>query len=184
GKQYSEFDDRESLSAIICLHSPLPQYRDFDYQVPVFFRTSDEKQKETGESCRDAVQVGPRILEDPTVGEQRGITQAEKSSRSQQRVIFAVDDPGRRFPPNKRKENARNAYIIVTSSLVHLWDVQEMLMSPDFYGSGSKPHWAVNMAGGGPSGMIVRGEANNDAIIRGNPSGIIGSAFVVTKRAK
>lgn len=182
GKQLSEFDDRESLSAIMCLNSPAPKYRDFDYQVPAFYKTSDPDQVEKGESCSDAVQAGPRIIEDPNVTEDpRGIVQSETRSRPQSRVIFALDNPGRHFP-SKNRENARNAYLIVTESLVHLWDVQEMLLSPNFYGSGSKPDWAVNMAGGGPSGLIVSRGPDKAPITIGNLAGVIGSAFVVTRR--
>ncbi|MGA7385357.1 MAG: hypothetical protein WBW81_11895 [Methylocella sp.] len=181
GKQLSDFDDRESLSAIVCLNSPLPKFRDYNYQVPAFFKTSDPRQVQSGESCRDAVQAGPRIIEDPNASDdQRGIPQSETHLRPQLRVIFALDNPGRHFPPTSR-EAARNAYLILTET-VHLWDVQEMLMSPDFYGAGSVPQWAVNMAGGGPSGLIMRGEVGKNPITRGNPAGVIGSAFVVTSR--
>lgn len=69
GKQLSDFDDRESLSAIVCLNSPSLKFRDFDYQVPAFYRISDPHQVEIGESCSDAVQAGPRIIEDPNVSD-------------------------------------------------------------------------------------------------------------------
>ncbi len=182
GKQYAEFDDRDSLSAIVCLHSPLQQFREYEYQVPVFFKSDNPKQKDLATNCRDAVQVGPRILEDPINGDQHGIKLEEKKSRPQLRVVFAVDNPERNFPPTKKKENARNGYLIITTSQENLYDVQEMLMSPSFYGSDSKPHWAVNMAGGGPTGIVIRGEGTAEVIARGNPSGVIGSAFVITSR--
>ncbi len=181
GRLYSDFEVRGALSAILCLNSPLPSVASYDYQVPVFYKVSEPHQLKLGESCSDAVQAGPTIIEDPNkTDDQRGITQAETSLRPQLRVIFAVDDPGRGFPP-KTRESARNAYLIVTETPVHLWDVQKMLLSPDFYGSGSKPHWAINMAGGGPSGLVMRG-ADKNPIIVGNPAGIIGSAFVITSR--
>jgi len=105
----------------------------------------------------------------------------EASLPAQFRVSFALDDPGRKFSP-KNRENARNGYLIVTETRVHLWDVQKMLLSADFYGAGSKPHWALNMAGGGASGLIMRGGTDKSPIIIGNPAGYIGSAFVLTSR--
>lgn len=186
GVLLSEVEDRESLSGIFCLNSPFPAYRDLDYQTPVFFQTNDQRAR--GESCTDAVQIGPRIIEDPAVSDPRGIKQVETNLRPQLRVVFAVDDPGRRYPPskpnNKLKENARNGYIIVTEAPAHLYDIQEMLLSPDFYEAGAKPHWAINMAGGGPSGLIVRNGGDNNPILVGNPSGIIGSALVITQRKR
>lgn len=186
GVKLSEVEDRESLSAIFCLHSPFQAYHDLAYQAPVFFQTNDQRAR--GESCSDAVQIGPRIIEDPAVSDPHGIKQMETNLRPQLRVIFAVDNPGRRYPHdkpnNKLKENARNAYIIVTESPAHLFDIQEMLLSADFYEAGWAPHWAINMAGGGPSGLIVRNEGNNNAILVGNPSGIIGSALVITQRKR
>lgn len=188
GKTFSDYDDRESLSAILCLQSPSFNFHDYDYQVPAFFRTSDPRQKMTGERCNDAVQVGPRIIEDPAKSDdQRGIQQAETSLPPQVRVVFALDNPGRAFPPSKPnpklRENARNGYIIVTEIPVHLWDIQQMLLSPEFYGGGS-PHWAINMAGGGPSGLIVKSESQESPIIIGNPTGVIGSALVITTRER
>ncbi len=188
GKELSDFDERGSLSAILCLHSPDPKFRNFEYQVPAFFQTSNPKQVAIGESCNDAVQVGPRITEDPAVEkvDQRGILPAEVRLPPQLRVVFALDDPGRSFPPdrpnNKLRENARNGYIIITETPAHLWDIQEMLLSEGFYGPAAKPHWAINMAGGGPSGLITYDTNGRDTTIIGNPSGIIGSAFVVTTR--
>jgi hypothetical protein len=190
GKIKSDFDDRESLSAILCLHSPRAEFHNFEYQVPVFFRTLDETQISKAETCNDAVQVGPRIIEDSIVqkDDQRGIRQEEMKLRPLLRVVFAIDDPGRSFPkgnPNvKLKDNARNAYIVMTENPAHLWNVQEMLLSDDFYGQGVKPRWAVNLAGGGPSGLVVSGGVGEEPKIIGNPSGIIGSAFVITKKSR
>jgi hypothetical protein len=155
--------------------------------VPTFYRSADTRQQLLAERCRDAVQAGPRIIEDPDVAsDQSGISDAEANLRPQSRVIFAVDDPGRQFPPgrpnNKLRENARNGYLIVTEQPVHLVDIQKVLLSSNFYGEGAKPHWAVNMAGGGPSGLVIRTASPENPTVIGNPSGIIGSAFVVTKK--
>ncbi len=190
GKEHAEFEDRESLSAILCLHSPISRYADYDYQVPAFYRTDEQWQFDKANDCSDAVQVGPRIIEDPTKRQEpRGIKEIEKNVRPSIRVVFAIDDPLRSFPSknsvnNRLRENARDAFIIVTENDVHLWDVQEMLLSPDFYGEGAKPVWAINMAGGAPSGLAVVDPKNKMPITIGNPSGIIGSALVVTKRSK
>jgi hypothetical protein len=185
GQQLSDFDDRKSLSAIVCLHNP--SFRNYQYQVPTFYKTTDENQLSLAEKCKDAVQAGPRIIEDPSVNaNQSGISDAEANLRPQSRVVFAVDDdPGREFPPgkpdSKLRENARNGYLIVTEGTVHLVDVQKMLLSAEFYNAGSKPHWAVNMAGGGPAGLVIRTGSDKNPTVVGNPSGVIGSAFVITK---
>ncbi len=185
GEELSEFDDRPSLSAIICLHSPDQKYQNYEYQVPTFYKSSTQLSR--AEKCKDAVQAGPRIIEDPKVSsEQSGISDAEANLRPQSRVIFALDDPGRQFPPgkpdNRLRENARNGYIIVTEETpVHLVDVQKLLLSTQFYGAGSKPHWAVNMAGGGPAGLVMRAAGSKNPTVVGNPLGVIGSAFAITK---
>lgn len=186
GEQLSEFDDRPSLSAIICLHSPAPIYRNYEYQVPAFYKSADFEHSSLAKKCKDAVQAGPRIIEDPNVSaEQSGISDAEANLRPQSRVIFALDNPGRQFPPgkpnNRLRENARNGYLIVTEEPVHLVDVQKVLLSPAFYGAGSNAHWAVNMAGGGPAGLVIRTGSYKSPEVIGNSSGVIGSAFVITK---
>ena len=190
GKPYADFEDKESLSAILCLHSPVPRYNDYDYQVPIFYKTDQQWQVDKANECRDAVQVGPRIIEDPSKRQEpRGIQSIEQNIRPSIRVIFAIDNPLRSFPSksavnNKLRENARDAFIIVTENDVHLWDVQEMLLSPDFYGEDAKPAWAINMAGGAPSGLVVADPRGKDPTRIGNSSGIIGSALVVTVRSK
>lgn len=187
GEQLSEFDDRPSLSAIICLHSPAPEYRNFEYQVPTFYKSADFEHSSLAEKCKDAVQAGPRIIEDPKVSaEQSGISDAEVNIRPQSRVIFALDNPGREFPPGnpnvRLRDNARNGYLIVTEEPVHLVDVQNVLLSRGFYGADSKRWWAVNMAGGGPAGLVIRTDPYKSPEVIGNHSGVIGSAFVVLKR--
>jgi hypothetical protein len=181
GKDHFDFEDRPSLSAILCLDSPF--YKGYDYQVPTFYQFPE--QTPLGEKCDDSVQVGPRILED-THGlrhghDPHGIPESESSIRAQMRVIFAVDDPGRSLSRNnKSRVNARDGYIIVTETPAHLYDIQQMLLSPDFYGNGAGYLCAINMAGGGPSGLIVRGDSSGTSTIIGNSSGVIGSALVIT----
>jgi len=63
GKEVSEFEDRESLNSIICLSSPLPTYKDFEYQVPILLRTEIAWQLQANDSCKDSPQVGPSIIE-------------------------------------------------------------------------------------------------------------------------
>jgi hypothetical protein len=185
GSVLSEMDDREAMSAVLCLSSPLSEYKNFDYQVPTFYKTHHDSHEKFINACTDAVQVGPRIIEDIGVAEDpRGITTEERAKRPTSRVIFATDNPGRKFPPNNRnRENARNGYFIVAETPVALYDVQEMLLSRTFYGDQSiSPHWALNMAGGGASGLIVRPRADAQPIAIGNPSGVIGSALFLKER--
>ena len=76
GNQYSDFEVRGALSAILCLNSPLPSFVGYDYQVPVFYKVSDSHQLALGNSCNDAVQAGPTIIEDPNkTDDQQGISQ-------------------------------------------------------------------------------------------------------------
>jgi hypothetical protein len=159
-------------SAILCLWSP--NNRGLGFQVPTFYRSSDPEQVLTAESCEDAVQVGPRILEDSkspyalAEGLTRkyyqsgpheedaiyfGITEAERERTPYRRTVFAVDDPHRPSP-------SRNAYFIAFFDEVNLWDVQELLTQPDFYGNEDYyPAWAVNLVGGIYPAMIVPGLA-------------------------
>src|SRR5574337_1207600 len=120
GKYISDFDDREGLSAILCLNIPIYKPTEYDYQNPVFFRREAQGQLDKAATCRDAVQVGPRIIEDPKnkTLRRRGINADEerRNVRASRRVVFAVDDPRRAFPDNKAKDNARDALLIVTQN--------------------------------------------------------------------
>jgi hypothetical protein len=56
-------------SVILCLDNPpSPNYQ---YQVPTFFRTGIAEQRNRVTRCGNAVQVGPRILDDPTPTKQQ-----------------------------------------------------------------------------------------------------------------
>jgi hypothetical protein len=175
GRQITPFDE-QGPSAVFCLHSANPKYAKLPYQLPVFYRSDDSR----FHNCRDAVQAGPRILEDPNTikadrpssdqvvtynrkkpnGEleqvelYRGITKSDSHARFF-RTIFAVDEPGRN--EKEPRKNARNAYILVTHDSVALWDIQTMLLSPAFYANPQyAPRWALNLVGGDYAGLMVR----------------------------
>jgi len=168
-------------SAILCLdNAPSPR---FQYQVPTFFRTRDTNKPEI-DDCRDAVQVGPRIIEDPKstaknefendpdkyqietykqkidgkvvdVPVYQGIPESAASATPYLRTVLAIDDPGRFGKTVTNKEVARNAYIVVTTTPATLWDLQDMLSSPAFYANERyAPHWAVNLPGDNYASMI------------------------------
>lgn len=178
--------DDDGPSAVLCMDNA-PNRDLYQYQVPAFFRTSTPKQRLNSllEKCRDAVQVGPRILEDskevesgrvdfrslrysrskPRCDESEnievylGIPESAARHTPYPRVIFAVDEPGRCADVWKR-EAARNAYIIFTHTPVTLWDIQDMLVSPDFYvDKNIAPHWAVNLVGGDYAGLVYEKKA-------------------------
>jgi hypothetical protein len=174
GRQLMPFDE-QGPSAVFCLHSPNPRYATLPYQVPVFYRSGDSRFKD----CRDAIQVGPRILEDPNTivadkpsSEQIVVYDREKPNGEREKVelylaitktdearffrtIFAVDEPGR--DEKEQRNNARNAYVIVTHDSVALWDVQTMLLNSAFYANPHfAPRWALNLVGGDYAGLMVR----------------------------
>ena len=86
------------------------------------------------------------------------------------------------FPTRQKREKwLRYSY----QNPVHLWDLQAMLLDPMFYSEGSRPYRAINLPGGGASGMAVRDPAHNGAeseepLIFGNPSGVNGAAIEIT----
>ena len=140
-------------------------------------------------SCKQMIVVKTvlkwvQVLLNGTSGKIPNIQQADPNYRPSGCVIFALDDPVRARTPATQefRENARDAIILITENDVSLTSIQEMLSSPDFYGDGANPYWAVNMAGGGPSGLVVADPDKKIPIEIGNPSGIVGSALVVTVR--
>ncbi len=185
-------------SAILCLDNP-PPGKSFAYQIPAFFR-SDEKfwsnqiEQQAFTRCRDAVQVGPRILEDPNaiskvvtkretykrktnstencindVEIYPGIPETAANFTPYYRTIFAVDDPGRCGEVTSR-ETARNGYLIVTASPISLWDAQDMLKNADFYAKDEyAPRWAINLAGGDYAGLVVARRASLTAELYTDP---------------
>ncbi|OIQ76392.1 hypothetical protein GALL_419280 [mine drainage metagenome] len=171
-------------SAILCLDSPRYHGQGYQFQLPVFYRTSEIRQQDLIRQCRDAVQVGPRILEDPYSISKEGTAQQSymrtkngvskpwpiylgipskmaTSRAAYFRTIIALDDPGRddsKEGDGKGKDVARNAYAIVTETPVTLWEVQNMLSSPGFYSDDRyAPYWAINLVGGDYAGLIVKG---------------------------
>jgi hypothetical protein len=166
-------------SAIFCLNSPNPKYAGVPYQKPVFYRLDDGRLK----GCDDAVQVGPRILEDPSRIEKdhpssdKVLLYSRKNSRGQSdpqpvylgipetdakrtpfyRTVFAVDEPGRDEDKRDPRKNARNAYLIVTETSVTLWDIQNMLISHGFYSDEHfAPYFALSLVGGDYAGLLVK----------------------------
>lgn len=168
-------------SAVLCLDSPKYMNKGYQFQLPVFYRPDESSQQELISKCRDAVQVGPRILEDPNSLAKANSTlltykrtkkngdldpqpvylgiQAKFASRSTPyfRTVFALDEPGRDDPDEKSRKVARNAYIIVTETPVTLWELQNLLTSPAFYANDQyAPYWAVNLVGGDYAGLVLK----------------------------
>jgi hypothetical protein len=128
--------------------------------------------------CRDALQVGPRIIEE---GSKRGITESELRTERYKRIVFFVDEPHRSDSlPVKSREAARNGYILVTHNKVHLYDLQTMLLDKPIYDGGDS-HWAVNLAGDDQSGLIINTKPEPDFIE--NTLATVGSAIVVERRS-
>lgn len=151
GREIHKISDRAGMSAILCLNDT-HEYRNYDAFVPVVFFANDTSNlNRRAQLCADAVQVGPRVIEEKA---RPGITESERGSTKYQRVLFAVDTPDRGNLPPKSRDAARNGYIVVIKNPVHLFDVQEMLLDPRFY-EGNKPHWAVNMAGANLTGLVL-----------------------------
>ena len=196
-------------SAILCLDSPKYQGQGYQFQLPVFYRTDEDRQQDLIRRCRDAVQVGPRILEDPYSVSKDGTAQSSyprlkngaaspwsiylgipakmQSSRSAYyRTVIALDEPGRddtKDGNGKSKDLARNAYVIVTETPVNLWELQNMLSSAGFYANEQyAPLWAVNLVGGDYTGLIVKSSATNDITTIGNANITQASVLVVVRR--
>jgi hypothetical protein len=196
-------------SAILCLDSPKYQGQGYQFQLPVFYRTDEERQQELIRRCRDAVQVGPRILEDPYSVSKDGTAQfpyprlkngaaspwsiylgipgkMQFSRSAYYRTVIALDEPGRddtKDGNGKSKDLARNAYIIVTETPVNLWELQNMLSSAGFYANDQyAPLWAVNLVGGDYTGLIVRSSAKDDVTTIGNTNITQASVLVVVRR--
>jgi hypothetical protein len=159
-------------SAVLCLDNP-QRATGFQYQNPTYFRVGS--QNALTDRCRDEVQIGPRILEDPsryqlqqfsadnplaesynrkldgkpdTVAIYPGIPDVPSSFVKYLRAAFAIDEPGRVSDQNKDRDVARNAYIVVTTTPAGFWDLQDLFKSPEFYANERyAPRWAVNLPG-------------------------------------
>ena len=184
GVQIAEINNNRGMTAILCLDSPVFQGQGFEYQIPTFYRPFSS-QEELIKRCTDTLQVGPRVIEDPKkMQDTHGIRIGEMTSSPQIRVVLAVDNPNRaESHPAKGRDSGRNVYFIITSNPVHLFSLQEMLLSSDFYGGPPvTAGWAINLVNGGPSGIAFSKPGSSDQIVFGNPSGVFGSAIVVTKK--
>jgi hypothetical protein len=190
----------------LCLDSPKYQSQGYQFQLPVFYRTDDDKQQELISQCKDAVQIGPRILEDPNGRAKDSATQMPytrvvngtqdhlsvyfgipgkmKESRSAYyRSVIALDEPGRDDKDGKSRKVARNAYIVVTQTPVTLWEMQSMLSSSAFYANDQyAPYWAVNLVGGDYAGLIVKSPRSMDVTRVGNTDITQASMLVVLRR--
>jgi len=177
GRKIYNLSTKGTFSAILCLNDT-EFYRGYDAVVPVLFTVKDiTNLNPRSEKCRDAVQVGPRIIEE---GARQGITESELRTEKYQRVVFVVDEPNRSddIPP-KSREAARNGYIVLTHNKVHLYDLQTLLLDPSFY-DGGKPHWAVNLAGDDHTGLVINDGSEPELIER--TLSTVGSVLLVERR--
>jgi hypothetical protein len=177
GREIHKISNRAGMSAILCLNDT-HEYPNYDAFVPVVFFANDASNlNRRALLCSDAVQVGPRVIEENA---RPGITESERGSTKYQRVLFAVDEPDRgKNLPRKSRDAARNGYIVVTKNPVHLFDVQEMLLDPRFY-DGHKPHWAVNMAGANLTGLVLISNKGTEFIE--NTQAVVGSVLAIDRR--
>lgn len=176
GRQIHPLSDRSGLSAILCLNDA-SGFSGYDAFVPVLFFANDPSSlNRRALTCQDAVQAGPRILEERG---RAGISASERESVKYKRVVFAVDDPGRNEFPSKSREAARNGYLIATRNPTSLYDIQEMLLDSNFY-HGPKPHWAVSLAGANLTGMIIVTDKGTEFIE--NTQAVVGSVLAVDRR--
>lgn len=176
GRQLYPLVNKPTFSAIFCLHDS-EHYKGYDAVVPVLFTSNDiTSLNARAGKCRDAVQVGPRIIEE---GGKRGISESELKTERYQRVVFFVDDPNRNDWPAKSRESARNGYVLLTHNKVHLYDLQALLLDKEIYAGGS-PHWAVNLAGDDQAGLILN--HGNEPEMFDNTLATVGSALIIERR--
>lgn len=176
GRKLFDLTTKSTFSAIFCLND-VEQYGGYDAMVPVLFTSNDiASLNPRAAKCRDAVQVGPRIIEE---GAKRGITEGELRTERYQRVVFFVDDPHRNDWPPKSRDAARNGYILLTHNKVHLYDLQTMLLDKAIY-DGGDPHWAVNLAGDDQAGLIVNEKPSPEFFER--TLATVGSILIVERR--
>ncbi|MFT4277777.1 MAG: hypothetical protein QM576_15610 [Rhodopseudomonas sp.] len=177
GRDVFPLTRRPTFSAVLCINDTL-YYKSYDATVPVVFTSNDISSLNLrARKCKDAVQVGPRIIEE---GGKRGITEGELKTARYQRVAFFVDDPHRDDAlPARSREAARNGYILLTHNRVHLFDLQTMLLDKQIY-EGGEPHWAVNMAGDDHTGLLINAHHEPDLIE--NTLATIGSVLMIERR--
>lgn len=177
GHDVSPPTSRPSFSAVLCLNDT-EYYKNYDATVPVIFTSNDiSSLNPRSVKCKDAVQIGPRIIEE---GGKRGITESELKTEKYQRVVFFVDEPYRDDAlPARAREAARNGYILITHNKVHLFDLQTMLLDKPIY-SGGAPHWAVNLAGDDHTGLLINTPPEPEQIE--NTLATVGSVLIVERR--
>lgn len=176
GRKIYDLTARSTFSAVFCLQDT-EYYKGYDAMVPVVFSSNDiGSLNPRALKCNDAVQVGPRIIEE---GAKRGITEGELRTERYQRVVFFVDDPHRNDSPPKSRDAARNGYILLTHNKVHLYDLQTMLLDKGIYDGGG-PHWAVNLAGDDQTGLIVNDRPEPELFE--NTLATVGSVLIVERR--
>lgn len=175
-------------SAVLCLDNP-QRTSGYQYQNPTFFRTGSLIN--SVDRCRDEVQIGPRILEDPSrylmqqfsnenplaetynrklegkIDPQPiypGMPDIPSSYVKYLRAAFAVDEPGRLSDQNKDRDVARNGYILVTTTPAGYWDLQDLFKSAEFYANERyAPRWAVNLPGDDYAALIYSDPSNSSA---------------------
>lgn len=197
-------------SAIFCLDNPPKSAPNrYEFQIPAFIRVeaNQARRDDLIERCSNAVQVGPRIIEDPEeaasgrvrvastedfarkgepaiVKVNLGIQDKAANYTPYHRTIFAVDEPSRNHPDRFSKVNARNAYLIVTHTPVTLWDIQDMLKHKDFYANAAyAPHWAINFPGGDYVGLVHAKSRDGRQVTEiGNFDATQSAVIVITRR--
>jgi len=193
-------------SAVLCLDSPAYQGQGFQFQLPTFYKADNESQQKLIAQCKDAVQIGPRIIEDPAATAKDNVTQISysrtKSGKKEDvpvflgipqkmevnrsayfRSVIALDDPGSENNDKRSRSLARNGYIIVTETAVNLWELQNMLSSSNFYDNRNyAPNWALNMVGGDYAGLVVKLRDSKDPIKVGNTDIVQASMLAVVRR--
>jgi hypothetical protein len=208
GVTFSQLLD-DGPTAVLCLNSPKFEGHGYQFQLPSFYRTDESRQQDLIRQCKDAVQVGPRIVEDRNsifkesneqIQYQRvsngktdilpvylGISVRAAGSRAAYyRTVIALDEPGRldaKDGDGKSRELARNAYFVVTKTPVTLWEVQSMLVNPRFYSNKQyAPEWSLNLVGGDYAGMIVQRSQEEGPTKVGNTTITQSSVIAVVRK--
>ena len=112
-------------------------------------------------NCEEIVQVGPRIIEKDNSelrsssekyskcleGSKTGICSHTLNYRRRKLSVFALSE----------KSNDRQfAYFLMTHNDTALFDVQNLLLDKAFVGESEPVSWAVNLAGGDVSRLVMR----------------------------
>ena len=157
----------------------------------------NDDQRELLKTCRDVVQVGPKIIEIDNselrksdekydkclVGRKAGLCSYTLSHKRRILSVLALGE--------KSADGQQYLYFLTTENPSALYDLQTVLLDPKFVGSNAqdKPNppirWAVNMAGGVYSSLVVRStDLAAGEISRGRKDVVHASAIVATKLEK